>query len=199
MPREWHARPAEYTGLPPRKDATILGTFVTVAIKFVNNKPPTKGERPRIWAKRIPKLTWVALTVLFGAILGLGGFTFIYADGFSYLGSNPKTCANCHVMQDAYDGWSHSSHKSVAHCVDCHAPHNVVEKYAVKGISGAKDMVAFTLDIIPDPIHIRSFSKGIVQDQCIYCHQDMVEPISYAGSAHPTDCLRCHARVGHDY
>jgi cytochrome c nitrite reductase small subunit len=60
-------------------------------------------------------------------------------------------------------------------------------------------MTLFTLDIIPEPIHIRSFSKTIVQGQCLYCHRDMVESIAYEGGAHPTDCLHCHARVGHDY
>jgi hypothetical protein len=26
----------------------------------------------------------------------------------------------------------------------------------------------------------------------------LVQPMSYEGGEHPTDCLRCHARVGHD-
>ena len=188
-----------WAGLFLHKNATMPANLVTIPIKLVKDRPISKGKSPRIGAKRISRWTWVSLTVLFGAILGLGGFTFIYADGFSYLGSDPQACVNCHVMRDAYDGWNHSSHKAVALCIDCHAPHNAFEKYAVKGINGAKDMVAFTLDIIPDPIHIRPFNEQIVQDQCIYCHRDLVEPISYAGSAHPVDCLRCHARVGHDY
>jgi cytochrome c nitrite reductase small subunit len=144
---------------------------------------------------------WVRamLMAMVGVVVGLGAFTFVYAGGFSYLSNEPETCANCHVMQEAYEGWSHSSHKAVASCMDCHAPHNVVAKYAVKGINGVKDTVAFTLNNIPDPIHITSFNRQIVQDQCIYCHKDLVQPISYESSEHPTDCLRCHARVGHDY
>jgi cytochrome c nitrite reductase small subunit len=59
--------------------------------------------------------------------------------------------------------------------------------------------VAFTLKTIPDPILIKPFNHRIVQDQCVYCHRDLVQPISYEGGEHPTDCLRCHARIGHDY
>ena len=150
------------------------------------------------WLKARTFWVLAILVAMAGAIVGLGIFTFVYADGFSYLGSNPETCTNCHVMQGAYDGWNHSSHKAETPCVDCHAPHNVVEKYAVKGINGVKDMVTFTLNIIPDPIHIRPFNHRIVQDQCVNCHRDLVQPMSYEGGEHPTDCLRCHARVGHD-
>jgi hypothetical protein len=38
-----------------------------------------------------------------------------------------------------------------------------------------------------------------VLDRCVDCHKDLVQPMSYQGKEHPTDCLRCHARVGHDY
>jgi hypothetical protein len=27
----------------------------------------------------------------------------------------------------------------------------------------------------------------------------MVEPMSHEAGEYPTDCLRCHARIGHDY
>jgi cytochrome c nitrite reductase small subunit len=30
---------------------------------------------------------------------------------------------NCHIMRDQFEGWSHSSHKAVAACNDCHTPH----------------------------------------------------------------------------
>jgi cytochrome c nitrite reductase small subunit len=43
------------------------------------------------------------LAVLAGALAGLGGFTFSYAEGFSYLGDDPKTCKNCHIMNGQFD------------------------------------------------------------------------------------------------
>jgi len=44
----------------------------------------------------------IAVGVLFGLATGIGGYTFIYARGGSYLTNNPKACANCHIMQDHY-------------------------------------------------------------------------------------------------
>jgi hypothetical protein len=44
-------------------------------------------------------LAFVACALI-GAAMGLGLFTFWYAKGASYLGNDPETCANCHVMRD---------------------------------------------------------------------------------------------------
>lgn len=70
--------------------------------------------------------------------MGVVGYTFVYAKGASYLTNDPKACANCHVMQDYYDAWIKSSHRAVAVCNDCHAPHdNMVRKYYVKADNGS--------------------------------------------------------------
>ncbi len=37
-------------------------------------------------------------SVAAGVVLGLGAFTFIYAEGLSYFGTDPKACAHCHIM-----------------------------------------------------------------------------------------------------
>ena len=36
------------------------------------------------------------LTCLLGIPAGIGGFTFVYAKGYSYLSTDPRTCLNCH-------------------------------------------------------------------------------------------------------
>jgi cytochrome c nitrite reductase small subunit len=54
----------------------------------------------------------ISVGVLFGSATGIGGYTLIYARGGSYLTNNPKACANCHIMQDHYDAWVKSSHRS---------------------------------------------------------------------------------------
>jgi cytochrome c nitrite reductase small subunit len=41
----------------------------------------------------------ILTALLIGLAVGLGGCTFIYAKGYSYLTNNPAACANCHVMQ----------------------------------------------------------------------------------------------------
>jgi cytochrome c nitrite reductase small subunit len=74
----------------------------------------------------------LVLAILLGVVIGLGAYTFIYAKGYSYLTNNPAACANRHVMQAEYDAWQKSSHHSVATCNDCHTPHNLIGKYAVK-------------------------------------------------------------------
>jgi hypothetical protein len=71
--------------------------------------------------------------VALGLLIGLGGYTFIYSKGYSYLTNNPAACANCHVMRAQYDAWLKSSHRSAATCNDCHTPHNVLGKYCREG------------------------------------------------------------------
>jgi cytochrome c nitrite reductase small subunit len=51
----------------------------------------------------------VALAVSLGVAAGVGGFTFVYAKGASYLTNDPAACANCHVMEEHYSGWVRSS------------------------------------------------------------------------------------------
>jgi cytochrome c nitrite reductase small subunit len=41
-------------------------------------------------------LAGVLAAVLIGAAVGLDGYTFLYAKGYSYLTDNPRACANCH-------------------------------------------------------------------------------------------------------
>ena len=74
----------------------------------------------------------VVLSLLAGVLAGLCCYTFIYAKGYSYLTNNPAACTNCHVMQAEYDAWVKSSHRAAATSNDCHTPHNLIGKYAVK-------------------------------------------------------------------
>ncbi len=145
-----------------------------------------------------PLVVWMALAGLFGGAAGLGGFTLSYAQGLSYLSNDPAACVNCHVMRDVYDAWNHGSHKAVAVCNDCHTPHSLVPKYAVKALDGFRHSSAFTLGGYPDTIQIGNFDRNIALNNCVRCHEDLVVAIGHAGTKDPTDCLRCHSRVGHD-
>ena len=64
--------------------------------------------------------------ILAGIAIGIGGFTFVYARGYSYLTNDPAACANCHIMKEHFAAWSKSSHRAVATCNDCHTPHELV-------------------------------------------------------------------------
>ncbi len=49
---------------------------------------------------------WAALLIaLPGIVIGLSGYTFYYAKGYSYLLDDPKACMNCHVTRDNFLTW----------------------------------------------------------------------------------------------
>ena len=144
-----------------------------------------------------PFWTWVVVAGLAGGILGLGAFTFLYAEGGSYLSDDPSACVNCHVMREVYDGWHNGSHKAVAVCNDCHTPHRFPDKYVIKGLNGWNHSVAFTTGNFHEPIRIRGLNRDVALENCLYCHGDLVVAMSHIGEEDPTDCLRCHQGVGH--
>lgn len=159
---------------------------------------PHDERSPTRAAGRTPFWLWLLLAAVIGGAFGLGGFTFIYAEGGSYLSDDPTACVNCHVMREVYDGWNHGSHKAVASCNDCHTPHdNVIAKYAVKALNGWNHSVAFTTGNFPEPIQITALNRDVAQHNCLYCHADVTVAISHVEGNAPTDCLSCHAGVGH--
>ncbi len=137
--------------------------------------------------------------VLGGVLLGAGAFTVRYAEGFSYLSSDPKACVNCHIMRDQYDGWQKASHHAVATCNDCHVPHELIPKYLVKAENGFWHSKGFTLQDFHEPILPRPVSSRILQTNCVRCHRDLVNDILGHGPTgnEKTDCVHCHAAVGH--
>lgn len=141
---------------------------------------------------------WLTLAVVMGGIVALGVFTLAYTQGASYLSDNPKSCVNCHVMRDVYDDWNHSGHKAAATCNDCHIPHSSpIAKWTVKGWNGVRHSVAFTLGNFPERIQITSLNQRVTQGNCIYCHEEITAETNHADADDPTDCLYCHAAVGH--
>lgn len=135
---------------------------------------------------------------LLGVALGVGAYTFIYAKGGSYLTNNPAACANCHVMQEQYDGWIKSSHRSVASCNDCHTPSGLVPKYFTKAENGFWHSLKFTTGDFHEPIEARPVSRRITEAACRKCHADIVEMIDHRPVAGgELNCIRCHREVGH--
>ncbi len=155
------------------------------------------GSRLRSFLGQIPFRAWLLFALLVGGIVGLGAFTFVYAEGASYLSNDPSACVNCHVMNDVYDRWNHGSHKAVAVCNDCHTPHTFVGKWAVKGLNGVNHSTRFTLNNFPEPIRITDRNRAVAQANCIYCHSVLTADMGHQDSDNPTDCLHCHAGVGH--
>ncbi|HKG91614.1 MAG TPA: cytochrome c nitrite reductase small subunit [Gemmatimonadaceae bacterium] len=149
-----------------------------------------------------------------GAAAGLGVFTFGYARGYSYLGHDPAACANCHIMSEHYAAWMKGSHHSVATCNDCHTPHDLVGKYAVKAKNGFWHSFYFTVGGYPDPLRITAGNRRVTEAACRHCHTEITEAIDHgpgavsqqpgpppavhaASSGEPISCIRCHKYVGH--
>ena len=141
------------------------------------------------------RLTLLILGVLVGAVVGIGGYTFIYAKGYSYFTNDPRACANCHAMDAYYASWQKSPHHIVAVCNDCHTPHNLVGKYAVKASNGFRHSFYFTSGRYPDALHITPMNERVTESACRSCHQEIVGAIESHGTS--ISCIRCHAEVGH--
>jgi cytochrome c nitrite reductase small subunit len=140
----------------------------------------------------------MALAVAVGLAVGIGGYTFVYARGGSYMTNDPRACANCHIMREQLDGWTTSSHRSVAVCNDCHAPHTLVGKYMTKAVNGFWHSVAFTTGRFHEPIAIGARNRAVTEGACRHCHQPIVQAIDpHARDGQATECIRCHRSVGH--
>src|SRR5262245_13836729 len=141
----------------------------------------------------------VVLAVLLGLLAGIGGFTFLYAKGFSYMSDDPEVCVNCHIMRPQYDSWQQAGHHTVATCVGCHLPHGFIRKYLSKAENGFHHSRAFTLQDFHEPITIGFKASRILQENCVACHRDLMHQ-QLASATSPSDevrCVHCHRGVGH--
>lgn len=158
------------------------------------------------------RLTTFRLTViaaaLVGIALGIGVFTFVYAEGASYLTNDPAACANCHIMDEHFSAWTKSSHRAVAVCNDCHTPKGWVPKYMTKASNGFWHSFGFTTGRFPDPLRIKPANHEITEKACRKCHTTITEAIDVAhggeyeseqgrAAGEHIECTRCHRYVGH--
>lgn len=147
----------------------------------------------------VMKKTTLVLTVLVGIMLGLGGFTFYFGEGHSYLSKNPEACLNCHIMRPQFDSWQKASHHTAATCVQCHLPQNSIYTYVSKAENGFNHSTAFTLQNFDEPITITEKNSQILQQNCIYCHDGITENLTHGSTtdADAISCVHCHQTVGH--
>ena len=154
----------------------------------------------------IPPKRWrPAAIVAVAVIVGLGLYVLRLSNAASYLSDDPQACVNCHLMTPQYVTWNHSSHREVAHCNDCHVPHNnVFNKYFFKAKDGLYHASIFTLRAEPQVIKAKGPSAEVIQNNCIRCHTDQVTDAKMAGFVKDhfekrTDrtCWECHREVPH--
>jgi cytochrome c nitrite reductase small subunit len=148
---------------------------------------------------QFPRGPLIMIAVSLGILAGLGVFTLHYAEGLSYFSTDPKACANCHIMQPQFDSWQKASHHGVAACVDCHLPHTFVAKYLAKAENGYYHSKGFTFQDFPEPIMIKAKNADILQKNCLSCHGDLTQEMVHGATKNPdaVRCVHCHATVGH--
>jgi len=131
------------------------------------------------------------------ALLVVVGFGLYVSDFTVYLGDNPTTCNNCHVMDSVYEGWFHGGHRQAATCNDCHTPHAFIPKYLVKARSGFNHVTAFTFGHVPEPLRAKPSTDAIIQDNCVRCHTETVSMIADGQPDSGRFCFDCHRTVAH--
>lgn len=154
----------------------------------------------------LPPPQWrFPVLILSGIIAGTVLFILYVSKAHSYLSDDPKTCTNCHIMSPQYATWTHSSHREVANCNDCHVPHNnVFNKYYFKAKDGLRHATMFTLRLEPQVIFIHEEGAEVVHNNCIRCHSKLLNDPKLVSavsghSAHMNDrkCWECHRETPH--
>jgi cytochrome c nitrite reductase small subunit len=160
----------------------------------------------RLFKSLIPPGKWqMPVAVIMGIFVGIGLLILRASNAHSYLSDDPKTCINCHVMYTQYASWTHSSHREVANCNDCHVPHdNVFRKYMFKAMDGMRHATIFTARAEPQVIKIKQAGANVVQENCIRCHYElvsMVRSIQVTADNHDEGegarCWDCHRETPH--
>ena len=134
-----------------------------------NASPDGTGRAPKRPRAAGPVLI-ALLAAVAGVLLGVGGYTFRYAEGLSYFSTDPRACVNCHIMLPQYDSWQKASHHAVATCVDCHLPRAFVTKYLAKAENGWHHSKGFTLQNFEEPIRVKPGNAATLQENCLRCH-----------------------------
>jgi cytochrome c nitrite reductase small subunit len=154
----------------------------------------------------IPPQNWVfAVSFINGVLVGIILLVIYISNAPSYLSDKPEACINCHIMTPYYITWRNSSHFRFTTCNDCHVPQdNFVRKYYFKSNDGLRHATIFTLKLEPQVIQIKESGKNVVQENCIRCHQNLIErttllKFSEVKVAHNKEklCWDCHREVPH--
>ncbi|MGD9928498.1 MAG: cytochrome c nitrite reductase small subunit [Mangrovibacterium sp.] len=152
-----------------------------------------------------PKNWKIPVILVLGIFAGLFVLSVYLSKAHSYLSDDPKTCVNCHIMAPQYATWTHSSHREVTNCNDCHVPHdNVFNKYFFKAKDGMRHATMFTLRLEPQVIFIKEDGAEVVHQNCVRCHSNQLMDARQAGcianyeeNRTSRKCWDCHREVPH--
>ena len=110
-----------------------------------------------------------------------------------------EACANCHVMREQFEGWQRSSHRGVAVCNDCHAPHDLIGKYADQGASTASGTRSTSRPArFTSPSGSRRATPGSPRAPAAPATPTSSTPSTRSRArARRSSCVSCHRNVGH--
>jgi len=159
-----------------------------------------------LYRKLVPPPEWrFAVIIMLGIFSGLAFYIMYISNFVSYLSDKPETCINCHIMAPEFATWTHSSHREVAHCNDCHVPHNnVFNKYYFKAKDGLRHATIFTLRAEPQVIFIKEEGNHVVHQNCVRCHEQLIYDNNlrqladvHFGHKSARECWQCHRETPH--
>jgi cytochrome c nitrite reductase small subunit len=160
----------------------------------------------KVFVSVFPPGRWrLPVVIMLGILTGLVFLIVQISNAPSYLSDKPETCMNCHVMTPQYATWQRGSHGRVTVCNDCHVPHdNIFNKYRFKMQDGLRHSFIFTFRMEPQVIRVLDPGINVIQENCIRCHQFVVQRTSLAtvtgkGAMHGEGklCWECHRETPH--
>ena len=155
----------------------------------------------------LPSRGWKVFAIVICGVLFGGAALFLHLlRAHTYLGDEPASCVNCHIMAPYYATWFHSSHSRDVTCNDCHVPvENPFRKWAFKGKDGMRHVSAFLVGGEPFVMQANEESSGVIMDNCIRCHTQLNTEFVKTGkldymtarSGGGKVCWDCHRDVPH--
>ncbi|BCO09612.1 hypothetical protein GF1_19880 [Desulfolithobacter dissulfuricans] len=168
-----------------------------------------EGEKNHLTGTLVCLLVWALVA----------GVVVVMSSGFVFdLGNRASFCGSCHVMKPFVMSWQEDVHGgqnrtgSVAHCNQCHLPHDNLLSFLESKITSGVRMAVNNLFIEGRNYdwagNARENRNRFVHDSgCMDCHGELEPPgLSEAGvQAHreylagrqESSCTGCHPRVGH--
>lgn len=144
-----------------------------------------------LWDKK--KILLLILAVPF---LLIGTFLLMKQPVISSAMDGPGFCGRCHVMQPYIETYLASSHREAATCGSCHVPYDFLRGGIYKSYTGTKDLLA-VLTGRDEHIRISELGKGVVQENCLRCHNTLMREIGDTMEKCGSYCFDCHRGVPH--
>ena len=133
-----------------------------------------ESEKPgkRRWRAFLSGAVFVILAVVVCSLLAIEATESL---------SEPRSCARCHEMEEAYDTWTQSPHYVnpsgvKVTCVSCHLPprEDHIAHLTSKAWNGAKDVYVHVFGEYDAQAARRSVLQAMPSERCLHCHDNLL-------------------------